>query len=241
MNEQSNSDSSLNFESKKVLIIEDDKATRDGIKEALKVESFVCEEAEDGKMGFELALNANYNLILLDLILPSKNGMEICKDLRNAGIMTPIIMITSRIEEVDRIIGLELGADDYVTKPFSIRELLARIKAVLRRSEFINIKKNEVEFGNIRINFRKQELFNSDLEMKLSSTEFKILQYLIEHEGEVISRNQLLDEVWGYDAFPTTRTVDNYILSLRKKIEIDPAEPTYIKTIPKAGYKFVRN
>ncbi|MCJ7554811.1 MAG: response regulator transcription factor [Ignavibacteriaceae bacterium] len=224
---------------KKVLIIEDDKSTRAGIIEALQIEQYICDEADDGQIGFEMALKGNYSLILLDLMLPLKSGMDICKDLRNKDIMTPIIMLTGKKEEVDKIVGLELGADDYITKPFSIRELLTRIKAVLRRSDFDNVKKNEIEFGDIKINFKKQELYKSEEEIKLSTTEFKVLHYLIEHEGEVISRNQLLDEVWGYDAFPTTRTVDNYILSLRKKIEDNPTDPVYLLTVHKAGYKFV--
>ncbi len=224
---------------KKVLIIEDDKSTRAGIIEALQIEQYICDEAEDGQEGFEMALKGNYSLILLDLMLPLKSGMDICTDLRNKDIMTPIIMLTAKKDEIDKIVGLELGADDYITKPFSIRELLARIKAVLRRSDFDNVNKNEVEFGDIKINFKKQELYKSEEEIKLSTTEFKVLHYLIEHEGEVISRNQLLDEVWGYDAFPTTRTVDNYILSLRKKIENNPTDPVYLLTVHKAGYKFV--
>ena len=226
---------------KKVLIIEDDRSTRTGIIEALQIEQYICDEAADGQEGFEMALKGNYSLILLDLMLPLKSGMDICKDLRNKNVMTPIIMLTGKREEIDKIVGLELGADDYITKPFSIRELLARIKAVLRRSDFDNVKKNEIEFGDIKINFKKKELYKSENEIKLSTTEFKVLHYLIEHEGEVISRNQLLDEVWGYDAFPTTRTVDNYILSLRKKIEYNPTDPVYLLTIHKAGYKFIRS
>ncbi len=226
---------------KKVLVIEDDKSTRAGIIETLQIEQYICDEADEGQIGFEMALKGNYSLILLDLMLPLKSGIDICKDLRNKDIMTPIIMLTGKKEEIDKIVGLELGADDYITKPFSIRELLARIKAVLRRSDFDNVKKNEIEFGDIKINFKKQELYKSEEEKKLSTTEFKVLHYLIEHEGEVISRNQLLDEVWGYDAFPTTRTVDNYILSLRKKIEDNPTDPVYLLTVHKAGYKFIKN
>lgn len=225
---------------KNILIIEDDQSTRNGIVESLTKESFSCEGSADGQLGFEMAIKGNYSLIILDLILPSKSGIDICRDLRSAGIMIPIIMLTGKKDEVDKIIGLELGADDYITKPFSIRELIARIKTVLRRTELNLEKTNEVQFGDVQINFKNQELYKSGVELKLSATEFKILHYLIEHEGEVISRNQLLDEVWGYNAFPTTRTVDNYILSIRKKIENNPADPVYIKTIPKAGYKFTK-
>lgn len=226
---------------KKVLVIEDDKSTQAGIIEILNSEQFVCDSSENGTEGLELALKNHYDLILLDLMLPGINGMDICKELRRQEIMTPIIMLTAKKEEIDKIIGFELGADDYITKPFSIRELLARIKAVLRRSNYDHTTKSEVEFGDIKINFTKQELFKAGVEKKLSTTEFKVLHYLIDHEGEVISRNQLLDEVWGYDAFPTTRTVDNYILSIRKKIENSPSNPEFILTIHKSGYKFVKN
>ena len=143
-------------------------------------------------------------------------------------------------EEVDKVIGLEIGADDYVTKPFSVRELLARIKAILRRKSEITKNIDEFSFGEISLDFKKMEAFKNKEPIKLSSLEFKILKYLIEKEGEVISRDKLLDDVWGYEAFPTTRTVDNYILSIRKKIENNPAEPVHIITVPKCGYKFVK-
>ena len=225
---------------KKVLIIEDDESTLAGIVEILTAEQFDCEYSENGSGGLEMALKNYYDIILLDLMLPGINGLDICKELRQRGNMTPVIMLTAKKEEIDKIVGFELGADDYITKPFSIRELLARIKAVLRRSNYDHTTKSEVEFGDVKINFKKQELLKADEEKKLSTTEFKVLHFMIDHEGEVISRNQLLDEVWGYDAFPTTRTVDNYILSLRKKIENDPANPLYLITVHKAGYKFVK-
>lgn len=225
---------------KKVLIIEDDNSTRAGIIEILNSEKYNCEESADGLKGFEKALNKKYDLILLDLMLPGMNGMDICKELRRQEIMTPIIMLTAKKEEIDKIIGFELGADDYVTKPFSIRELIARIEAVLRRANYDDSDRNKVEFDNIKIDFSKQELFKSGVQIKLSTTEFKVLHYLVLREGQVISRNQLLDEVWGYDSFPTTRTVDNYILSLRKKIENNPSEPIHLLTAPKAGYKFTQ-
>lgn len=225
---------------KKVLIIEDDKSTLAGIIEILNSEQFVCESSETGSEGLEMALNNNFELILLDLMLPEINGMEICKELRRQGNMTPIIMLTAKKEEIDKIIGFELGADDYITKPFSIRELVARIKAVLRRTHYEDTSKHQIEFADVKINFANQELYKAGIQKKLSTTEFKVLHYLIDHEGKVISRNELLDEVWGYDAFPTTRTVDNYILSLRKKIENDPSNPLHLITVHKAGYKFIK-
>ena len=223
---------------KKILIIEDDPAIRTGISESLTNEGYSTSEADTGTIGFELAHKNNFDLIILDIILPGKDGIEICKDLRSDGVKTPIIMVTSRKEEVDKILGLEIGADDYVTKPFSIRELLARIKALIRRSTYEPGKIEEVEFADIKINFIKQEMSKGNNQLKLSATEYRILHYFIEHESEVISRDKFLDEVWGYDSYPTTRTVDNYILSLRKKIEDDPANPKHLLTAHKVGYKF---
>lgn len=225
---------------KQILIIEDDPAIRIGMKETLTAEGYSVQEAETGIKGFEIASKKEFDLILLDLILPGKDGIEVCKDLRHLGVKTPIIMVTSRKDEIDKILGLEIGADDYVTKPFSIRELLARVKALIRRSTFETGKTEEVNFADLKINFKKQEMFKGINPVRLSATEYRILHYFIEHESEVISRDKFLDEVWGYDSFPTTRTVDNYILSLRKKIEDDPANPKHLLTIHKVGYKFVK-
>lgn len=225
---------------KKILIIEDDPAIRTGLNETLTAEGYSIAEAETGNKGFELASKNDFDLILLDLILPGKDGIEICKDLRNNGVKTPIVMVTSRKEEIDKILGLEIGADDYVTKPFSIRELVARVKALIRRSTYEPGDIEEVEFADIKINFKKQEMVKRNNPVKLSATEYRILHYFIHHEGEVISRDKFLDEVWGYDSYPTTRTVDNYILSLRKKIEDDPANPKHLITIYKVGYKFAK-
>lgn len=225
---------------KKILIVEDDPAIRTGLNETLTTEGYLLTEAETGTKGFELASKNDFDLILLDLILPGKDGIEICKELRNNGVKTPIVMVTSRKEEIDKILGLEIGADDYVTKPFSIRELVARVKALIRRSTYEPGEMEEVEFADIKINFKKQEMFKDHNPVRLSATEFRILHYFIYHESEVISRDKFLDEVWGYDSFPTTRTVDNYILSLRKKIEDDPANPKHLITIYKVGYKFLK-
>ena len=225
---------------KKILIIEDDPAIRVGLNETFTKEGYSVSEADTGNFGYELAHKNNYDLILLDLILPGKDGVEICKDLRNDGVKTPIIMVTSRKEEIDKILGLEIGADDYVTKPFSIRELIARVKALIRRSTYEPGEIEEVAFADLKINFKKQEMYKGIKSVKLSATEYRILHYFIDHESEVISRDKFLDEVWGYDSFPTTRTVDNYILSLRKKIEDDPANPKHLVTVHKVGYKFVK-
>lgn len=225
---------------KKILIIEDDPAIRTGLKETFTTEGYNVSDAETGTKGFELAGKHDFDLIVLDLILPGKDGIEICKELRSAGVKTPIIMVTSRKEEIDKILGLEIGADDYVTKPFSIRELLARVKALIRRSTYEPGDIEEVAFANLKIDFKKQEMLRGENPVRLSATEYRILHYFIDHEGEVISRDKFLDEVWGYDSYPTTRTVDNYILSLRKKIEDDPANPKHLLTIHKVGYKFVK-
>ncbi len=223
---------------KKILIIEDDPAIRIGIKETFLSEGYSIEEADTGDIGFKIAQKSKFDLIILDLILPGKDGIEICKDLRNNGVKTPIIMVTSRKEEIDKILGLEIGADDYVTKPFSVRELVARVKALIRRSTYEPGEIEEFTFADIKINFLNQEMFKGTNSVKLSATEFRILHYFIDHKGEVISRDKFLDEVWGYDSYPTTRTVDNYILSLRKKIEEDPANPKHLLTVHTVGYKF---
>jgi len=225
---------------KKILIIEDDPAIRTGLKETFTTEGYDVSDAETGTKGFELAGKHDFDLIVLDLILPGKDGIEICKELRSDGVKTPIIMVTSRKEEIDKILGLEIGADDYVTKPFSIRELLARVKALIRRSTYEPGDIEEVAFANLKIDFKKQEMLKDENPVRLSATEYRILHYFIDHEGEVISRDKFLDEVWGYDSYPTTRTVDNYILSLRKKIEDDPTKPKHLLTIHKVGYKFVK-
>jgi len=224
---------------KKILIIEDDPAISIGLQDSLIEEHYEVMSEDDGERGFNKAMKENFDLILLDIMLPSKNGIDICRDLRNNGVNSAILMLTSKKEEMDKVLGLEIGADDYVTKPFSIRELLARIKALLRRNSVVIKDIEEYSFGNILVDFKKQEATKNNDPLQLSSTEYKILKYLIQHEGEVISRDNFLDDVWGYDSFPTTRTVDNYILSLRKQIEDDPSNPKHIITIHKAGYKFV--
>lgn len=225
---------------KRILIIEDDPAISKGLSDALKEEHFEVVTEEDGEKGFKFAQNENIALIILDLMLPSRNGIEICTDLRKKGINTPILMLTSKKEEMDKVLGLEVGADDYMTKPFSVRELLARVKALLRRKQEIFKDIEEYAFGNVEIDFKKQTAIKNNKTIELSTTEYKILKYFIEHEGEVVTRDDLLDKVWGYDVFPTSRTVDNYILSIRKQIEDNPSEPKHLLTVPKAGYKFVK-
>jgi len=225
---------------KKILVIEDDPAILKGLTTSLEEEGYKVSSATDGIAGYNLAKSQNIDLIILDVMLPNKDGFEICRDLRKDGINTPILMLTSKKEEIDKVLGLEIGADDYVTKPFSLRELLARIKAILRRKSDLVKEVEDYSFDNINIDFKKMEAFKNNEPLKLSALEFKVLKYLVSREGEVVTREQLLDDVWGYEAFPTTRTVDNYILSLRKKIENNSSKPVHLLTLHKSGYKFVR-
>ena len=224
---------------KRILIIEDDPAILKGLNVALKEEHYEVQSETDGVFGYENARNHQFDMIILDLMLPGKNGQEICRDLRGDGITTPIIMLTSKKEEADKVLGLEIGADDYVTKPFSILELKARIRAQLRRGDLDNGKKDIYQFGGIEINFKKQTAIRNSKSIKLSAKEYEILQFFLEREGEVISRDMLLNEIWGYDIFPTTRTIDTFILNLRKKIEDDPSNPKHIITVHKSGYRFL--
>jgi DNA-binding response OmpR family regulator len=226
---------------KKILIIEDDPAILTGLEEILKAEHFEVTGIQNGKMGYEKAKADKFDLIILDLILPDQNGIDVCKDLRKEGMSTPILMLTSKKEEMDKILGLELGADDYVTKPFSIKELIARIRALLRRKPEIISEIEEYSFGDIWLNFKKLEAFKRSNPLELSAFEFKVLKYFIQHEGEVIERDKILDDVWGYENYPSTRTVDNFILAIRKKIEDDHSNPQHLLTIHGAGYKFVKN
>jgi DNA-binding response OmpR family regulator len=225
---------------KTILIIEDDVAILKGLEDALTEEHFNVLTATNGARGYAMAKRENIDLIILDLMLPEKNGLEICRDLRKDGINTPILMLTSKNQEMDKVLGLEIGADDYVTKPFSIRELIARIHALLRRKSPIKKEIDEYAFGDIEIDFKKQEALKNKKLLKLSSREFDILKYFVQREGEVVTREMLLDDVWGYEHFPTTRTIDNFILSLRKNIEDNHSSPKHLLTVHTSGYKFVK-
>jgi DNA-binding response OmpR family regulator len=224
----------------KILIIEDDPAILKGLKISLETEGFEIIPINDGLKGLDAAKKEKVDLIILDIMLPHKNGIDICKELRSAGNMVPILMLTSKKSELDKVLGLEIGADDYVTKPFSIRELLARIKALLRRTTSVLPDQEEFNFNNIYVNFKKQEFSKNGNSVQLTSKEFEILKFFVKHIDEPVSREMLLDEVWGYDTYPTTRTVDNYILAIRKKIEDDPSNPKHILTIHTTGYKFIK-
>ena len=224
---------------KKILVVEDDKALVETLTSSLEAENFKVISSLDGEQGYQLACREKVDLIILDVVLPSLNGMEICRNLRTKGVMTPIIMLTGqKKEEIDRVLGLELGADDYITKPFGTKELIARIRAVMRRSRPEAPKLEEYSFGDVYINFKKQIAAKRKKDLYLTAKEFGLLSLLISHEGEVVSREKILNEVWGYDKFPTTRTVDTFIHNLRQKIEHYPAKPSHLITVPWSGYKF---
>lgn len=222
----------------KILIVEDDKAILMGLKDDLEFEGFKVSTAENGKEGLNKAMGQNYQLIILDILLPELNGFEICKKLRDAGIRTPILMLTAaRTEEMDKVMGLEMGADDYVTKPVGSRELVARVKAILRRVREKEETQDSYEFGDISVNFKSHEVRKQGEKLHLTALEFKLLKFFIEHRGEVVSRDDLLDEAWG-DAIVSPRTIDPHIVHLRKKIEKDFSNPQYIISVRGVGYKF---
>ncbi len=222
----------------RILIVDDEPEMVRGLEDNLRFEGYQTVAAGDGKRGLALALSEAPDLILLDVMMPGMSGWDLCRALRQRGFDTPVIMLTARGEEVDRVLGLELGADDYVTKPFSLRELMARIRAVLRRPG-PRQKFEEFAFGDVRVHLRARQAFKGGREVRLTRKEFDLLRYLVEHPGEVITRDRLLDEVWGYERFPTTRTVDTHILRLRQKFESDPERPAHILTAHGQGYRFV--
>jgi DNA-binding response OmpR family regulator len=223
----------------KILLVEDDPAILEGLSALLNEESYETITADDGEKGLALALKESPDLIVLDIMLPKMNGLDLLQILRNREKSNvPVIMLTSRKEEIDRVMGLEFGADDYVTKPFSTRELLARIKAVLRRVSVMQQLPEIISFGNVIVDLKHQEVKKNDTLLDLSVTEFNMLAYFISHADEVVTREMLLDQVWGYDSYPTTRTVDNFVLAIRKQIEEDPSDPKHLITIYRAGYKF---
>ena len=224
----------------KILLVEDEEGLIITLTDRLVSEGFEVMSARDGKAGFDLASSASFDLIILDLMLPKMNGFDVCRDLRRKGITTPILMLTAKGETIDKVLGLKLGADDYLTKPFEVMELLARIEALLRRSTVQTNGHSEYgfRFGNIAIDFRRAEVKKGNAPLELSAMEFKLLQYLIENRGTVHTRDHLLDAVWGYDAMPTTRTVDVHVAWLRQKLEENPKRPQFIQTVHGFGYKF---
>jgi DNA-binding response OmpR family regulator len=226
---------------KKILIIEDEESIRTVLEDDFRLENYDVIVASDGIEGLAKAANPDIDLIILDIMLPGMNGFDICKKLRNQGIRTPVIMLTAKGQEIDRVVGLEIGADDYVTKPFSPRELQARVKAVLRRMETEPDDKieNLYRSGELEVNFRQYECRKSGKAISLTTHEFGLLKYLIQNRGQVIDRDELLDKVWGKDVFVTPHTIDTHIANIRKKIEDDVSSPRFVISIRGVGYKFI--
>ncbi|HTZ31209.1 MAG TPA: response regulator transcription factor [Methylomirabilota bacterium] len=223
----------------KVLIVEDEPNMVAGLRDNFEYEGFRVATAMDGVEGLEKALQDSPDLVILDVMMPRMSGLDVCRQLKAKRPSIPIIMLTARGQEVDKVVGLELGADDYVTKPFSIRELLARVKAVLRRSQTLPKEQDRYSFGDVEVNLRSYQVLRDGKPIEFSSKEFDLLKHFLCHPGETLSRDRLLDEVWGYENFPTTRTVDAHIVRLRQKLEPVPDQPRFFLTVHGVGYKFV--
>lgn len=223
----------------RILVVEDDAAILRGLADNLAFDSHEVLTATDGESPCTLIRDKNPDLIILDLMLPRLSGYEVCRRMRGEGVTTPIVMLTARGEEADRVLGLDLGADDYVTKPFSIRELLARVRAILRRVHPSTRIPNEMRFDDVVVDFRRYEARKGALALEMTRKEFGVLRLLAARAGELVTRDELLNEVWGYESTPTTRTVDNHIASLRAKLETSPAQPRHLLTMHGVGYKWV--
>ena len=222
----------------KVLIVEDDAAMATALKDGFTYEGYDVELARDGEAGLKLALTAAPDIVVLDVMLPKLSGLDVCKRLRSEGSALPIIMLTARGQEIDKVLGLKLGADDYLTKPFGFMELMARVEALLRRTSGGARHAEVYGFGDVVVDFKKAELRKRGKPVEVTARELKLLEYFIAHRGEVVPRDRLLDHVWEYDGAPLTRTVDMHVAKLRKKIENDPADPRIIVTVHRMGYKF---
>jgi DNA-binding response OmpR family regulator len=227
---------------KKILIVEDELNMVIGLKDNLEFEGYEVDIAMEGRSGLQKILQYRYDLILLDIMLPEVSGFDICRTARREGVSTPIILLTAKGEEIDKVLGLELGADDYITKPFSLRELLARIKAILRRSptgKEESVEPEFISFGKIKVNFKNYQVLEGQSEIKMSHKEFEVLHFLYKNAGKTIHRDDIISSVWSIDYDITTRTVDNFILKLRHKIEADPNNPKIILTVHGIGYKMI--
>jgi two-component system alkaline phosphatase synthesis response regulator PhoP len=226
---------------KRILVIEDEPQMLLGLRDNLELEGYEVQTAADGEEGLARAASFAPDLVILDVMLPKKNGFDVCRELRSRSITTPIVMLTARSAETDKVLGLELGADDYVTKPFSITELLARVRAVLRRTggQKAATPADVVRIGEIEIDFKLHQARKDKARIEFTAREFDLLRYFVQHTGQVVTREQILNEVWGYEEFPTTRTIDNFVAKLRQKIERAPHAPEHILTIHGSGYKFV--
>jgi two-component system alkaline phosphatase synthesis response regulator PhoP len=223
---------------RKVLIVEDDQAMAVALRDGFTYEGYAVHVARDGAAGLRMAEERSHDLLILDVMLPRMSGLDVCRQLRSAGNDTPIIMLTARGQEIDKVLGLKTGADDYVTKPFSFLELMARVEAVLRRTSKSPEQVEQASFGDVEMNFKTFEASKAGRAVELSPREFKMMKYFVEHRGEVVTRDQLLDHVWGYEGLPLTRTVDMHIAKLRQKIEDTPSDPRHVITVHRVGYKF---
>ncbi|MBI1874365.1 MAG: response regulator transcription factor [Acidobacteria bacterium] len=224
---------------KRILVIEDEPQMRLGLRDNLELEGYEVMTAADGEDGLTKAFSFLPDLVVLDIMLPHRNGFDVCRELRRRSVGTPVIMLTARSQESDKVLGFEVGADDYVTKPFSLTELLARVKAVLRRTGRQGPEADHVTIGDLDIDFRTHQARRGSRRVEFTSREVELLRYLVAHTGQVVTREQILNDVWGYDESPTTRTIDNFVAKLRQKVEPRPHEPQYILTIHGSGYKFV--
>ena len=228
----------MNNRSFNIAVIEDDESVRSSLKLNLELEGYKVLTANDGEEGLELVNRDSPDLIILDVMMPRKDGLQACKELRSSGISTPLILLTARNEEVDRVFGLEMGADDYLAKPFGMRELVARVKALLRRTQVYR-EVDKIHFDDVVIDFKAYKAERNQLPLELSAREYRLLRYLVAKAGNVVTRDELLDEVWGYNSYPSTRTVDNHIARLRQKIEDNVESPKHILTVHGVGYRFV--
>jgi DNA-binding response OmpR family regulator len=229
---------------KKILVVEDEPAIAMALRDELEFEGFDVALAEDGTRALESMLSARPDLVVLDLMLPGRNGFEVCREARRAGFDAPIIMLTARAESVDKIRGLDIGADDYVTKPFQLAELVARIRAVLRRADKRAPEPEAariLQIGLLRVDVRKREVARGDCKIELTRKEFQLLELMLARPGEVITRDEFLDSIWGEDVYVTHRTVDTHVATLRKKLEEDPNHPRYILSVRGIGYKLNEN
>jgi two-component system alkaline phosphatase synthesis response regulator PhoP len=220
----------------RILVVEDDADLAFGLSDDLRVEGYEVEVVTDGKSALERARREQWDLILLDVMLPLKDGFEVCRQLRRAGIRTPIIMLTAKVQEAEKVLGLDLGADDYVTKPFSPRELRARVKAVLRRTE--SETSETFRFADVEVDFPRGELRRSGVPIEVTALELKLLAAFVRNRGRILSRQQLLDAAWGRDTYVTDRAVDAHIVNLRRKIEPEPKTPRYLISVRGLGYRF---
>ncbi|HEX6864297.1 MAG TPA: response regulator transcription factor [Thermoanaerobaculia bacterium] len=225
---------------RRILLVEDEPSLVLTVSDRLLAEGYQVETAGDGNTALARALAEPFDLVILDVMLPGRDGFEVCRELRSRGGQVPVLMLTARSQVIDRVVGLKLGADDYLTKPFEMIELLARVEALLRRSTApaAPVLAGTYTFGDVRVDFRRAEVFRGDEPVTLSALEFKLLAYFIENRGALLTRDELLDKVWGYDAMPVTRTVDVHVGSLRQKLERNPSHPEFILTVHRRGYRF---